>query len=77
MLTEADLAIDSPYNTYLYTGLPPGPIANPGMASINAALKPASTQYYYYALDTATGTHKFFRSLAEHEAFVQTQDYSR
>ncbi len=67
---------DSPYNTYLYNGLPPGPICNPGMASIQAALNPSNAYYYlYYALDTATGEHRFFTSLEEHEAFVATQDY--
>lgn len=75
-LTDSDLTIDSPYNTYLYSGLPKGPVANPGIASINAALKPASTRYYYYALDMETMTHKFFATYNEHEAFKATQDYS-
>ena len=67
---------DDPYNTYLYTGLPPGPICNPGMASIQAALNPSDAYYYlYYALDTATGEHRFFTNLEEHEAFVATQNY--
>ena len=66
---------DSPYNTNLYTGLPPTPICNPGMASIRAALQPASTGYYYYALDTATGTHRFFTNSADFSAFVATQTY--
>lgn len=66
-----------PYNTYLYTGLPPGPICNPGMASIQAALNPSNAYYYlYYALDTATGEHRFFTNLEEHEAFVATQNYN-
>lgn len=69
-------AMDSPYNTYLYTGLPAGPICNPGLASIQAALDPAATDYLYYALDTATMTHKFFIFQDEHAAFVATQDYS-
>ena len=43
--TEADKSIDSPYNTYLYPGLPPGPIANPGLESIKAAMEPESTSY--------------------------------
>lgn len=47
-LTPHDLAVNSPYNTYTHTGLPPGPIANPGLASILAALYPAHTDYYYY-----------------------------
>jgi len=74
-LTVDDLAIDSPYNTRKVTGLPPTPIANPGMPSIMAALKPATTNYYYYALDTATGTHRFFTNASEFNAFVATQNY--
>ena len=62
-------------NTYLYSGLPAGPICNPGLASIQAALNPESTSYYYYALDTATGTHQFFSDYASHQAFVSTQNY--
>lgn len=75
-LTEEDLKVDSPYNTYTNTGLPAGPICNPGLASINAALNPASTSYLYYALDTETGTHRFFTSYSEFEAFTATQDYT-
>ena len=74
-IQEADFQIDSPYNTYKNTGLPAGPICNPGLASIQAALNPDSTNYYYYALDTATKTHKFFSDYASHEAFVATQNY--
>ena len=74
-LTAEDFEIDSPYNTRKYTGLPPTPIANPGFPSITAALKPATTDYLYYALDTATGTHKFFKTAAEFNAFVATQNY--
>lgn len=66
---------DSPYNTRIYKGLTPTPICNPGMASISAALKPAATNYYYYALDTATGTHRFFTNYNEFEAFTATQNY--
>ena len=69
------LAEDSYYNTRIYTGLPPTPICNPGLASINAALYPQETDFYYYALDTETGTHRFFSSSGEHEAFVATQNY--
>ncbi len=75
-LTEEDLKVESPYNTYTNTGLPAGPICNPGLASINAALNPASTNYLYYALDTETGTHRFFTSYSEFEAFTATQDYT-
>jgi len=74
-LTQEDLELDSPYNTRLYAGLPPTPIANPGFPSITAALKPATTDYIYYALDTATGTHKFFKTASEFNAFVATQTY--
>ena len=72
-LTESDLAIDSPYNTSLYTGLPPGPIANPGMAAIRAAMNPESTGYYYYALGD-DGTHHFFKTLSEQQAFIDSQE---
>lgn len=75
-LTEEDLKVDSPYNTYTNTGLPAGPISNPGLASLNAALNPASTSYLYYALDTETGTHKFFTNYNDFQAFTATQDYT-
>ena len=75
MSTELIQATDSPYNTYLYQGLPPGPICNPGMKSIEAALNPEQTGYYYFALDMETKSMRFFATLAEHEAFVATQDY--
>jgi len=73
--TAEMLTADSPYNTRIHTGLPPTPICNPGMASINAALNPQQTNYYYYALDTETGTHRFFRYVDEFNAFVATQNY--
>ena len=66
---------DSPYNTRKYTGLPPTPICNPGMASIEAAISPASTAYYYYALNAETGKHEFFRNYEDFAAFVATQHY--
>lgn len=75
-LTVEDTQVESPYNTYLHTGLPAGPISNPGLASINAALNPAETSYLYYALDTESGTHRFFTSYEEFEAFTATQNYS-
>jgi len=65
---------DHPYNTYLYEGLPPGPIANPGMSSIMAALYPDTTNEYYYALNQS-GTHNFFRTYAQHQAFVNSSEY--
>lgn len=54
-----DLQVDSPYNTYKHKGLPPGPICNPGKASIEAALKPANTNYLYYVLMDEQGNHAF------------------
>ena len=74
-ISDGDLEIEDAYNTYVNRGLPPGPISNPGLESIKAALNPENTGYYYYALDTATMTHKFSRTYAEHEAFVATQNY--
>ena len=70
-LTQADTQIDSPYNTYKNKGLPPGPIAHPGMESITAALNPQSTNYYYYALGD-DHLHHFFSSYAEHQAFLNS-----
>lgn len=68
--TEADKDIDSPYNTYLYQGLPAGPIANPGMAAINAALNPDETGYYYYVLNPETNRHEFSKTYNEHVNLV-------
>ena len=73
--TAEMIATDSPYNTRLHTGLPPTPICNPGLDAINAALNPESTGFYYYALDTATGTHRFFTNETEFNNFVATQNY--
>ena len=66
-LTAEDLQIDSPYNTYRYQGLVPGPISNPGLSSIEAALDPEDTSYYYYVLNPEAGVHDFSKTLAEHE----------
>jgi len=60
--------IDSPYNTYKYRGLPPGPIANPGLNAIKAAIYPVETDYAYFLSDPATGKTIFSRSLKEHNA---------
>ncbi len=73
-LTYDDTAIDSPYNTYVCEGLPIGPIANPGIASINAALYPNTTDYYYYALDIS-GSHSFFTNLNAFNAFLASDSY--
>lgn len=71
-LTAEDLRVDSPYNTYTNTGLTPGPISNPGLSSLKAALDPAQTDYYFYVLDPAQGSHHFSRTQEEHEAFRDT-----
>ncbi|MGI6435059.1 MAG: endolytic transglycosylase MltG [Syntrophomonadaceae bacterium] len=67
MVTYADLKVNSPYNTYLYPGLPPGPIACPGQAAIQAALTPENHQYYYYVA-RGDGSHEFTATFAEHLA---------
>ena len=69
-LTYEDLQIDSPYNTYTHMGLTPGPIANPGLTSLNAALDPNDTDYFYYALNPDTGEHKFSKTEKEHADFL-------
>ena len=70
-LTAEDMAVDSPYNTYTNVGMTPGPIANPGLASMEAALDPESTSYYYYVLDPEKGVHQFSQTLAEHEKKIK------
>ena len=64
-ITNQDKLIDSPYNTYKYTGLPPAPIANPGLKAINAALNPTSSDYLYY-LTSQDGATYFAETLEEH-----------
>jgi UPF0755 protein len=68
-LHHSDLAIGSPYNTYRFPGLPPGPIGNPGQSALEAALHPASTQFFYFVSD-GNGHHRFARSLTEHNRNV-------
>lgn len=68
-LLRKDLEIDSPYNTYKYPGLPPGPICNPGRESIAAVLNPETHNYVYFVAD-GTGGHAFAETLAEHESNV-------
>ena len=69
-IRRADLGMDSPYNTYRYRGLPPGPIAAPGRASIEAALAPADTKALYF-VSRNDGSHVFAETLREHNANVQ------
>jgi len=65
-LTKEDLNIDSPYNTYRYRGLPPGPIGNPSLESIKAAATPSSSEYLYYLADKKGETH-FSKTFDEHK----------
>lgn len=69
-LTRADLKGETPYNTYVIPGLPPGPIANPGTAAIAAVLQPAETKYLYFVAD-GTGGHAFSETLAGHNRNVR------
>ena len=68
-ITQEDLTLDSPYNLYTHQGLPPTPIANPGIDSISAALLPADTNYYYYVLGS-DGKHIFSETYAEHQQVI-------
>jgi peptidoglycan lytic transglycosylase G len=68
-LHHPDLAIPSPYNTYRYPGLPPGPIANPGRGALEAAMHPDATHFLYFVSD-GNGHHRFSRSLEEHNRNV-------
>lgn len=69
-LLKTHLAVDHPHNTYVYTGLPPGPIGAPGKESLEAACFPADTQYLYFVADSQGG-HAFSRTLAEHNRAVK------
>lgn len=70
-LTNEQLAVDSPYNTYIYEGLPPGPISNPGLAAIQAVGQPADVSYlYFFALQDGSGEHVFANTYEEHQQNV-------
>jgi UPF0755 protein len=64
-IRQSDLQLDSPYNTYKYAGLPPGPIANPGVTALQAAMHPTPTDYLYFVANNAGG-HTFARTIEEH-----------
>jgi UPF0755 protein len=68
-LHHDDMRFDSPYNTYKHTGLPPGPIGNPGKSALEAAMHPAQSHYYYFVAD-AQGHHRFARTIEEHNKNV-------
>lgn len=75
---ESDLQADSPYNTYRHAGLPPGPICNPGLASLRAALHPAQTDYLYFVADAdGSGHSRFAATLADHERNVSAYRKAR
>jgi UPF0755 protein len=69
VIHQSELHSDSAYNTYVHAGLPPGPICNPGVAAIKAALHPAQTDYLYFVAD-ANGATRFAATLADHNANV-------
>lgn len=75
-LTRADLKKETPYNTYVITGLPPGPICNPGSAALKAVLKPATVPYYYF-VSKNDGSHHFSKTLKEHNRAVRKFQKSR
>ncbi len=74
-LHHADLAVNSPYNTYRFPGLPPGPIGNPGRSALEAAMRPDSTKFFYFVSD-GNGHHRFARSLEEHTRNVRAYRHS-
>ncbi|MDO4506872.1 MAG: endolytic transglycosylase MltG [Spirochaetales bacterium] len=77
-ITYKDLKIDSPYNTYMWAGLPEGPISNPGTIALEAAANPAKTNYYFFVLtDPSSGRHTFSNSFDEHKAAENTNYISK
>ncbi len=78
VLTYQDLEVDSPYNTYRYPDLPPGPVASPGFAAMEATLYPADVDYLYFVYkEDGSGTHYFSRTLQEHNAYKRKAQRNR
>lgn len=75
LITDAQINA-SPYNTYTTKGLPAGPIANPGLASLDAALDPEITTYFFFIYDKSEGVHRFSKTLAEHNEWARKLGYS-
>ena len=75
-IRKADLSDPHPYNTYVHAGLPPGPIANPGLAALQAALQPATTDYLFF-VSRNNGTHEFAHDYADHVRNVQRYQVQR
>ncbi|MBI3583907.1 MAG: endolytic transglycosylase MltG [Nitrospinae bacterium] len=75
-IRKEDLSIDSPYNTYRYAGLPPGPIANPGKSSIHAAIHPSVSKYIYF-VSKNDGSHHFSSTIEEHNRAVRTYQMNK
>ncbi len=71
VIRQTNLGSRSPYNTYVHRGLPPGPIANPGKNSLVAARHPAASDFLYFVADAEGGSHRFSRTLAEHNTAVR------
>ena len=75
-LTAEDLLMDTPYNLYTNSGLPPAPITNPGLNSIGAALSPEDTDYYFFILDREAHEHRFSKTHAEHTQLENELGYN-
>lgn len=75
IVTYEDLEVDSPYNTYMYSGLPPGPIASPSVTSIDAAINPQSNEYYYFFALQDTGEVIYSETYEEHMAVVEANPW--